>query len=203
MSKLLVFLYAGGSAAGKTTTTKQFAVGNPDEHCEVVSVPTRKGMEDKKVYWTEYDNCATCGSHKAGADSNNGPGAIKAAFHRCLRLSDTILVDGKINSPQWVEMVNSVACDYDDVLIVTLYYQLSAETLLQRLAGRRGVGKESIRESMFKKCQVATGRATLLVNNVKKLATTPYEIVNIGDDMTTDDIVYIMDDIVMDYFGGD
>lgn len=195
-----MFLMAGGSAAGKSTTSKAFAVGEPEEFHEKLAVPTRKGIEEKWVHWTLYDNCALAGNHKSGTDANTGPGATKAAFLRCIELSDIIIVDGKINSPQWVEMVNDMASMYE-VEMCVLYFDLEAETLLQRLAIRRGVEKESIRDSMYQKCQEATGRADLLVRNVQKLAYVPYSVIMIKDRTSTEEIVDMMDNSVCEFFG--
>lgn len=200
--KLLVFMYAGGSASGKTTTTKTFANGVPDERSQKMEVSTAKGTQIKSVKWTFYENCAVTGNHHSGTDANSGPGAVRSAFFQCAQEYDVVLVDGKINSPQWVEMVNDVRYAYD-VTMVELYYQLKPETLLHRLAQRRGVEVESIRLSMYDKCVRYTKVADLFHRNIKKLALVPYETVYIDDNMSPDAIVKLMDGMVYKYLEAD
>ena len=199
LSKKLAILMAGGSAAGKSTTTLKFAQGEPDENCTIMPVKLRKGVEEVKVWWTVYDNCAVAGKHGSGTDSNNGPAVHRASFNICLQYSDIIIVDGKINSPQWVEMVND-ACDEYDMGLLLLYFNLSAEELLTRLAKRRGVEKESIRESMYEKCYGATTRADLLLRNVEKLSKLDWWQIDIDANMSTDTIVEAIDDVACEFF---
>lgn len=200
MKKLLVFLYAGGSAAGKTTTTQSFAVGEPVEHKKELPVHTRKGSQTLPVLWTVYDNCVVLGNHKSGSDANKGPGAIRAAFNEVLRLgeSDTIIVDGKINSPQWIEMVNDVGEEYD-VELVCLYYDISPETLLIRLGKRRGVDPSDIVDGLDL-CKKFKGYADRFMYNLKLRALEAYTTIHINDKYTVEDIVCAMDDVVCTFF---
>lgn len=198
--KKLAILMAGGSAAGKTTARKLFAQGEPIEAFVFMTLDMRKGPTEAKVSYTLYDNCSVTGNHHSGADGNSGPAAHRASFERLLPLSDIIIVDGKINSPQWIEMVND-ACDEYDMGLLLLYFNVSAETLLTRLAQRRGVEKESIRESMYQKCVEATGRADLLVRNTVKLSELDWWQIDIDEDMTPEDIVDEMDAVACEWFG--
>lgn len=201
MNKKFVILMAGGSAAGKSTTTQALAQGEPNEVCEMLEIQSKYGPVIEKVYWTVYDNCALAGRHKNGSDANKGPAGHRAAFTQCLPLSDIVIVDGKINSPQWVEMVNEASADYDICLFV-LYFKLSAEELLTRLAKRRGVDKESIRESMYAKCERATRVAELLVINVEKLSILDWLQLDVDATMSPDDIAAIINNTAEHWFNG-
>ena len=198
--KRLVILMAGGSAAGKTTARKLFAQGEPEEYFKMMTINMRKGPAEQKIWYTVYDNCSVTGNIRGGADSVSGPAAHRASFELCLPLSEIIIVDGKINSPQWVLMTNDACAEYD-VGLLLLYFNLSAETLLTRLAKRRGVEKESIRESMYKKCEGATSRADLLVRNTVKLSELDWWQIDIDEDMTPEDIVDEMDAVACEWFG--
>jgi len=193
-SKQIALLMAGGGAAGKTTTTKAFVEGKPEEHKELKVVPTRKGMQEAKVFWTLFDNCGLAGNYHSGTDANVGPGATEAAFLECADCRDIVIVDGMISTPKWIEMCNRYANEKNpNMEILLLYFNLPAEALLSRLANRRKVDKESIRASMWDKCVGLVRRAELLVLNCEKLAKIPYTVLEVYEEDTTEDIVELLD----------
>ena len=193
---------AGGGACGKTTTTHTFVQGEPDERKAMMVVETTKGMVERKVNWTIYDNCAATGNHNSGTDSNTGPGLVKAAFFECLKVSDITITDGMISSPKWALMCNEAHEIYRNMHVLVVHFDLSAEELLKRLAGRRGVTKDSIRERMYPRCVQLVRRAELLVEHFegKLERCIPLTILGIDKYMSPEDIVYEMDEALEEIF---
>jgi hypothetical protein len=196
----LAVIMAGGSAAGKSTTSKAFAVGSPDEHSTMQVVETQKGPMEKKVFWTFYDNYALAGNHHSGTDANHGPGAVRSALFKCLdsdkRLS---IVDGRISSPQWVLALNDWQ-EYNalryELKALCLHFDFTPEDLLTRLAVRRGTDKEIIREKMMPRCRGWVAAANKLVDHFNTQCKVPYEVLTIWPEDTTEDIVGLLQDWV-------
>jgi len=204
MAKKLAIIYAGGGAAGKTTTTKAFVQGEPSEYCEERIVETRIGNRPMKVSWTLYGDCAVAGNHHSGTDSNTGPGATKSAFFECLNDMEIAIVDGMISTPKWVTMCNEWQNEFSlyELGVLVLHFDLDAEELLTRLARRRGVDIESIRNTMWDKCVGLVKRANLLVNHFEDLCELPMTILCVWKEDCVDDIVELLDEQIDEYFNG-
>lgn len=200
--KLVIFL-AAASGSGKSTTSKAFAVGEPEQHQKMMSVDTRIGKQDKKISWTLYDNYALAGTHNAGSDANNGPGAIRESFYICMNLRDIVVVDGMMSSPQWAEMVRDWNLENKDYKlgILIVHFDIDSEEVLRRLAGRRGVSKESIREKMMPKCIANVKRPIHLMGHIDNICDNiPTTTLKIYKDDDTAKIVELMDEQVADWF---
>lgn len=197
--KRLVIVYAGGSAAGKSTTSKAFATGIPDEHKQKQVVETAKGFAEKTIHWTFYNNYALAGNHHSGTDANQGPGAVKAALYKCLE-SDKVLsiVDGRISSPQWVTMLNEWQEQHPEhkLIALCLHFDFTPEELLTRLAIKRGVDKESIRERMYPRCRGWVSESNALVRHFQNLCEIPNDYLDVYPEDSTSDIVELMQDWV-------
>lgn len=195
-------MMAGGGAAGKTTTTRKFALGEPLEIKEERMCELRNGPDIRNVIWTIYDNCAVAGNHKSGTDANTGPGLVKIAFYEALKAHEIAIVDGMVSSPRWATMCNEWQEENPDfhLEVILLYFKLDPETLMDRLASRRGEDKETFRERMWPKCVQLTRRAELLFEHFQNLCEVPVRYMYVKDDDTTDDIVALLDDGVCDYF---
>ena len=204
MDKKYVIMMAGASGAGKSTTTKAFVIGNPIYTRCKLPVDVRAGTIQGNVHWTVYDNCAVLGSPQNGADANRGPGFIRVAFTNVLQqnLSDVIIIDGKIDSPHWVHMINEVKECYEFKILV-LYFELTAEELLHRLAKRRNESVDVMRNNgWYDKCVRDAKSADNLVTSVVSLSNVPYDIVTLTEAYTTAKIVELMDSSVCEYLGG-
>ncbi len=192
----------GGGASGKTTTRKAFVAGEPEEHKDTRDVPTVKGVRPIPITWTFYDNCALVGNHNSGTDTVNGPGAVKEAFYECLKEYDTVVVDGKITSPQWVHMCNSWQEEHpEDVLeIFLVYFKLTGEELLRRLAGRRGETPEEVLEKTRQDVFQGERRASLLMEQFDAMCKLPIIDLEVDKHMCTTDIVWEIDEYVLEHF---
>jgi len=201
--KKVAIIVAGAGACGKTTTTQAFAVGNPEMHKELRVADLRHGPKEVPVNWTLYENCAVTGNHQSGTDSNTGPGLVEISFYECMKERDVVITDGMVSSPRWVTMVGKWADSHpeDDISIMLIHYDLDPEEVLNRLARRRGVNKESIRVKMFPKCDGLTHRAELLVRHVYNLWPGDIWHLTIGNADTTDEIVEAMDSMLCEIFG--
>ena len=181
----IVLVMAGSGSAGKSTTTKAFAIGKPEEHMYLLDWTDRSNKpRNDKVKYTLYDNCALTGNHHSGTDCNNSPSMIKSVFKKCMRARDIVIVDGFCSSPQWVDMINDWNETHAHVLL--LYFDLTAEEVLERLAIRRGVDKESIRERMYGKSQ---RRPTVMRGHFENRSEWPVTIVNVVVGHSTEEIV--------------
>lgn len=203
MDKLL-FVLAGGGAAGKSTTSKAFAIGEPVQFKEERVVLTRKGDRPMGVNWTLYDNYALVGNHKNGTDSNTGPGAVKESFLECITARDIIIIDGFVSSPQWAQFCVDWQKSHPEhtLYVAIVHFDLTPEQLLDRLAMRRGVPKEESYERMAPRFEGYAKRPGLLIDSFNR--TCPqfiYDILHVIVEHTTDEIVEMMDDIVDELFG--
>lgn len=197
MKKVAIVMAAGG-AAGKSTATKAFAIGDPQEFKDKRIVWTSKGDAEGTVNWTLYDNCAVAGNHHSGTDANTGPGRVIEAFNECLEYRDIAIVDGMISTPRWVLMCNRWQDEHpdDELFVLCLHFNLEAEELLNRLAGRRGVDKETIRERMEPRCVALVRRAQVLVNHFHDKCECEWKLLEIDKFYAPDDIVELLDDEV-------
>jgi hypothetical protein len=202
MKTKVIILFAAGGAAGKTTTRRAFAIGEPEEHREPREVLVKSGMEIRDVLWTYYDNCAVCGNHHSGSDSNTGPGLIKEAMFETLKHRDITIVDGMLLSPRWATMCNEWQEEHPDYLlqVLLIHFNLDPEDLMDRLAMRRGTDKETFRERMYPRCKSLIRRAQLLVEHFQNLCECRWDELDIYVEDTTEDIVEMMDDAMCDYF---
>lgn len=191
----IVVIMVGCGAAGKTTTTQTFAEGVPHEYMETRIVSTRAGDRPMSVVWTVYDNCAVAGSHHSGTDANNSVSCATEAMMECAKVRDIIIIDGYMSSPRWVHTANAIIND-DVGGIVAVYFNLSPQETVTRLARRRGVSVESIWDKMYPKHKGLVSRVTGMLNHIRKLATVKYEIVTITALMSPNEIVYAIDDAI-------
>lgn len=190
----IVIVMAGAGSAGKSTTTLAYSEGVPDERSFEFDWIDRSGKDRKnKVKYTIYDNCALTGNHKSGTDVNNAPAMVKAAFDKCVKERDVVIVDGFCSSPRWVDMINDNK-DYD-FHVVFLHFDFTAEQILTRLAKRRGVDKEDIREKMYGK---SVPRPSVLLRRFDENATFPFDIIDVFYEDSTETIVELIDDAVND-----
>lgn len=201
--KKVAIVVAGAGACGKTTTTQAFVIGNPEIHIEPREALMRHGMQLANAVWSLYENCGVAGNHKSGTDSNTGPGIVKAAFEEVLKERDIVIVDGMVSSPRWVTMCTDWQERHpiDELIMVLLYYQITPEEVLSRLAHRREVEIESIRAKMMPKCLGLTRRAELLVEHVDELWHGDLYQIDIFDDDSTDIIVDAVDETLCEIFG--
>lgn len=202
--KNLAIIIAGAGACGKTTTTNAFAMGEPEEHKEEMPCLMRNGWEPRDVSWVIWDNSGVAGNIKSTTDANIGPGVVRNAFNKCLERRRVVIVDGYMSSPQWVDMCNDWDEEHypdEELVVLILEFILKPEELLERLAERRGVDKEEIREKMYPKMEANTGRPkTLLKHFNNKCELEMHHVVVYVDD-STDEIVDLMDEAVADIMG--
>lgn len=199
----LVIIQAGGGAAGKSTTSKAFAIGEPRQFRELRDVETVKGIRPMMVNWTLYDNYALAGNHKSGTDSNTGPGAVRSAFFECMKHRDIVVVDGMVSSPKWALMCNEYADVHPDhaLAVLLVHYDFPAEELLRRLANRRNTTPDAIYDSMWDKCVGLVRRAELLMEHFSNLCALPQFIIKVKAKHSTAAIVAMMDDKVCEIMG--
>lgn len=190
----IAIVMAGAGSAGKSTTTKAYAIGEPDERKFSCDWIDRTGNpRNNDVKYTLYENCALTGNHHSGTDCNNAPSLVKAAFDVCVKERDVVIVDGFCSSPQWVYMINDNE-DYNFHVIV-IYFNLTAEEILTRLAKRRGVDKESIRERMYGR---SVGRPDVLLRRFDESCKWPYDVIEVFYETSTEEIVELLDETVDD-----
>lgn len=201
--KKCVIIMAGGNAAGKTTTTKAFtAESSYTEYKDTRDVPTRKGIRPMKITWTLFPDIGVgvSGNWNNGTDANVGPGSVREAFNECMKVSDIVIVDGAISSPQWLTMIIEWLGLYPDceVKLVLVHFDLSAEVLLARFATRMGVDdKECIRDDKWVKCVELVARVQNFVqNNVYGIWGEPDVHLVVSEENTTEDIVAALKDAV-------
>jgi len=202
----IIMIMAGGGAAGKSTTTKAFAEGEPQEFKDKRKIINAKGEEQEKwVHWTLYDNCASCGNHHSGTDSNTGPAVVREAFLECISQRDIIIIDGYTSSPRWIDIVNEWATDNlnQKVEVLCVHFKLSPMELLRRLANRRGVSVESIREKYLPSRAGVGRRGDNLVGYFEGRCVCPVTVLEIYDVDSTEDIIDLIDGEVDIIFNGD
>lgn len=188
--KILIIMLGGG-ASGKTTTTNAFGVGQPIELREVVEVPTRKGLVEKRVVWTLYDNCGVAGNIHSTTDANNGPGAVLRAAGQCLAARDIIIIDGRIIVPSWVLNFNN----HDNMHVIFLHFDLTAEQLLVRLQQRRGVTAEEV-AYMLPTCEKQRRMAAGYAERLPPMTKHDYSLIRVSGAWTTEMIVEALDLVV-------
>ena len=202
---IMLIVLAGAGAAGKTTTTQAYAEGEPDEHKEIVDLPTMRGVRPMGVNWTVYDNCAVIGNHRNGTDSNTGPATVRESFSRCIDSGmDVIILDGYTSSPQWAQMCAEWQDDnperYMGVLLV--HFNLTVPDILGRLAQRRGVHIDTLQSE--KRVKWATGgarRPILLIQHFDNwCADQIFDTLVITESMDTECIIDMMDEAVDEFF---
>jgi len=190
----IVIVMAGAGSAGKSTTTLNYAIGDPDERDFEFDWEDRNGNpRHDKVKYTLYENCALTGNHKSGTDCNNAPSLVKAAFQKCIEERDVVIVDGFCSSPQWAIMIDEQ--EGYDFHVVILHFDFTAEEILTRLASRRGVDKESIRERMYGK---SVNRPGVLLRRFDELCHWPQDVITVYYDDSTEEIVKMLDETVDD-----
>lgn len=203
--KKLVIVQAGCFSSGKTTTTKAFAIGEPEEHRIEVDLPGQKGIKTRKVHWTRYDNCAVAGNHHSGTDSNNGPEVVRYALNECLKISDIAIIDGAIVSPRWPDFISEWAEQHQDyqVQVVLVYWDLSIEVQRQRLARRRGESQEELDWNRFEANYISKRRTVekLVEEHFPERCKVPYELLTIKDYHSTANVVEYLDFCVCNFFG--
>jgi hypothetical protein len=152
--KNVAVIIAASGAAGKTTTTQTFAIGQPQEFVDVRPCRLKAGWEDRRVHWTLYDNCAVSGNHHSGTDANNGPWMVREGMFEALKHRRIVIVDGYTSSPQWVEMCNEWdAAHYpeQELAVFILEIDLPADEVMKRLSQRRNKPLEEVQQTMAKK----------------------------------------------------
>ena len=192
----VAIVMAGGGAAGKSTASKAFAIGDPVEKYELGRWYDRNDVgKVQGVNVTLYDNYALTGNHKSGTDANQAPDLVRLAAWRALGERDIIIVDGMVSSPQWVSMLNNWPGE-TPLHVLLVHFDLPAETLMDRLASRRGKDKETFRERMYPKCEGLVRRAELLVGHFEDDCKRPMEKLVVDELATPEEIVEAMDDML-------
>lgn len=190
-----IIIVIGAGAAGKTTSTKAFGGDYYQEYQEIMELPSQSGAKEVKVCWTIYDHCGVAGTHRSGTDSNGTVASQTAAMAKVAAERDIIIVDGYMSSPKWVLQANDIVTDDNgEGGIIAVVYDLPPEETVKRLAKRRGVSVDSIWERMYPRHKKLKHRTGTMIRNVAKHACVPYEYVTVDKDMSTDDIVGLMDD---------
>lgn len=198
-AKKVVIIMAGGGAAGKSTTSKAFVFGDPVEYKEKRTITDTRGrVMDEWVKWTLYDDCALVGNHHSGTDSNKGPAVVDSAFQECMQERDITIVDGYASSPLWVDMVNEWQRAHADVEVVVLvvHFDLTPETLLARLAQRRGVTPESIHDEYYHSRAGVGKRGDNMKRYFMERCDCEVVVLTVTDDDTTEYIVDLMDQAI-------
>lgn len=170
-TKRLIVL-AGGSGAGKTTTTNAFARGAYVEHKVLRNVPTQKGVRPMDVHWTVYENCAVAGNRNGTSDSNIGPGAMRESLYECLAVRDIVILDGYVSSPQWPVFCNEweEAHPECELEILLVHFDLSVEELMRRKAVRLGISINDHPPHVRARCEEGVARPKRLISQFMDLS---------------------------------
>lgn len=136
----IVLAIIASSAAGKTTLRRTFTDqdAGADKHSETIQCyhARQRGYIPYKVKWTTFPNgTSLCGHPGTGADSNGNLDAINRAIDKCLAVSDFVIFDGVMSSKKLVEHL--IHHPYQNLVVVWVYLDVSAETVLARLLARR------------------------------------------------------------------
>lgn len=195
----VVVVMAGNGGAGKTTTTRTFAIGEPEEVITKEKIVLARNGEtvERKCVYTLYENCAVAGNHNSGTDANNSPQLVRIALERCLDNRDVAIIDGYMSTSQWVHSINNCV-GVERVIIVQ--FDLTMPELLRRVAGRLGIAVEDLPEKRIERAKSNITRPLVLIRHFTELSKVPFEVIEVWDEDSPDDIVAEIDMAICDVF---
>lgn len=193
--KFVTIVLNGPGGCGKTTTSQAFALGEPQEFKELRMVQLKNRKDERKIYWTVYDNCALAGNHASGTDANVGPDVIRQAYEECLKTRRIAIVDGYQSSPRWVEMINKWQDEHPEHKMISLvvYYNVGLEELNRRVAKRLEIDVGELSDARIKRSKGNLRRPIVLMKHFETIGETELWVLDVEEEDSPEDIVDMLD----------